>query len=80
MLRERDRCHEGEGADMGERGENKGVGAAGAVASSEVGRAPDEHGGCAVDRGRKLGEGEHAGSRVTREAGFAGFGAVLRLG
>src|SRR5579859_3611506 len=79
MLRERDRQHQREGTQVRERGENKGIRPARAVTSGEVGGAPDEHRSRAVDCGRKLSEGEHAGSRVSRTAGFAGFGAVLRL-
>ena len=45
---------------MGERGKNKSIGAAGAVSSGKIGGAPDEYSCGAVDRRRKLGEGEHA--------------------
>ena len=56
---------------MRERGQNEGVGAAGAVASGEVGRAPEKYGRYGVGGGA-----DWVSEDTPDEGNMGGFGAV----
>jgi len=61
MLSQGNAEHQNERADVRERGEHEGVGAAGPISSSEISCAPEKYSDHAVDCGRELGHGGHAG-------------------
>ena len=60
VLSERDREHQHECADVRERGEHEGVGAARSVSAGKVGRAPQKYRRHAVSGRRELGQRGHA--------------------
>lgn len=61
MLTQRDREHQNEGANVRERGQGEGVGAARPISSREVSRAPEKYGDDRVSRRCELNKREHAG-------------------
>ncbi len=59
MSREGQRAHYNQASDVYDSGEQKGVGAAGSVATQKIAGTPGEHGSYAICGGRKLRSGGH---------------------